>query len=94
MSPPIPTPALLRAAPQLAALAILDAALLTAEEALLAHYPSLGELDATLHAERAPPDGCLVPVLVARFDELHHLLDRYHAAVQAALHAPDDGFPF
>jgi hypothetical protein len=89
MSAAVPTPALLRAAPQLAALAILDAALLTAEEALLAHY-----LDATLHGERAPPDGCLVPVLVARFDELHHLLGRYHAAVQTALVAPDDDFPF
>lgn len=94
MSAPIPTPALLRAAPQLAALAILDAALLTAEEALLAHYPRLGEIDAILHGERAPPDGCLVPVLVARFDELHHLLGRYHAAVHTALAAPDDDFPF
>lgn len=41
----LPTPAQLRAAPELAALAILDAALITAEEALLAHHPDLGDLD-------------------------------------------------
>jgi len=89
----IPTPAQLRAAPQLAALAILDAALVTAEEVLLAHHPALGDLDGALHGDRAPPDGSLVPILVARFDELHHLLGRYHAAVRAALAAADD-FPF
>jgi hypothetical protein len=89
----VPTPAQLRAAPQLAALAILDAALVTAEEALLAHHPGLGDLDGFLHGDRAPPDGVLVPILVAHFDELHHLLGRYHAAVREGLAAPDD-FPF
>jgi hypothetical protein len=90
----IPTPAQLRAAPQLAALAILDAALLTAEEVLLAHHPDLGDLDAVLQRERAPPDDALVPILVAHFDALHHLLGRYHAAVRTALLAPNDDFPF
>jgi hypothetical protein len=90
----LPTPAQLRAAPQLAALAILDAALVTAEEALLAHHPDLGDLDGVLHGGRAPPDGALVPILVAHFDELHHLLGRYHVAIRAALLAQDDGFPF
>lgn len=90
----LPTPAQLRAAPQLAALAILDAALVTAEEVLLAHYPELGSLDGVLNGERAPPDGDLVPILVAHFDELHHLLGRYHLAVRAALLAPSDDFPF
>jgi hypothetical protein len=81
----LPTPAQLRAAPELAALALLDAALVTAEEALLAHHPGLGDLDGVLHGERAPPEASLVPILVARFDELHHLLARYHLAVRAAL---------
>jgi hypothetical protein len=88
----LPTPGLLRAAPQLAALAILDAALVTAEEALLAHHP-VGDLDGVLHGDRAPPNGDLVPILIARFDELHHLLGRYHAAIRAALVSPSDDFP-
>lgn len=90
----LPTPAQLRAAPQLAALAILDAALVTAEEALLAHHTDLGDLDGLLHGDRAPPDDGLVPILVAHFDELHHLLGRYHAAVRASLNAPADDFSF
>jgi hypothetical protein len=88
----LPPPALLGAAPQLAALAILDAALLTAEEVLIAQHPDVdfdGDLDG-----RTPTDATfLAPVLVARFDELHMLLERYDAAVKAALLAPDD-FPF
>jgi hypothetical protein len=50
----IPTPAQLRAAPELAALAILDAALITAEEALLAHRPDIGDLDGFTVSERRP----------------------------------------
>ena len=90
----VPTPALLSAAPHLAALAILDAALFTAEEVLLANHPALGDLDAVLHGERAPPEGSLIPILVAHFDELRHLLRRYHLTVQADLLARDDDFPF
>lgn len=90
----IPTPALLRAAPQLAALVVLDAALVMAEEVLLAHHPALEGLNGVLHGERAPPDGSLVPILIARFDELHHLLGRYYVALRAALRAAHDDFPF
>jgi hypothetical protein len=90
----VPTPALLSAAPHLAALAILDAALLTAEEVLLARHPALGDLDAFLNGERAPPQGSLIPILIAHFDELRLLLRRYHLAVQADLLAPDDDIPF
>jgi hypothetical protein len=95
----IPTIAQLRSAPQLAALAILDAALVTAEEALLAHHPVLDNLDEAVYDAvrcRDPPslDGALVPVLVARFDELHHLLGRYHLAVRNAQIAQNDDFPF
>jgi hypothetical protein len=90
----VPTPALLSAAPHLAALAILDAALFTAEEVLLARHPALADFNAVLHGERAPPPGPLIPILVAHFDELRHLLRRYHLAVQADLLAQDDDFPF
>jgi hypothetical protein len=90
----IPTPVELRAAPELAALAILDAALITAEEVLLAHHPDIGDLDGILYGERAPPDDSLVPILVAHFDELHYLLGRYHGAVRAARLTPNDGIPF
>jgi hypothetical protein len=90
----IPTPVLLRAAPHLAALAILDAALIAAEEVLLVHYPAQHDIDAVLNGERAPPDGSLIPILIAHFDELRHLLGRYQLAVQADLLAADDHFPF
>ena len=88
----LPTPLLLGAAPQLAALAILDAALLTAEEVLIAHYPCV-DFDGDLDGRTPADDTFLAPVLVARFDELHMLLERYDAAVKAALLDPDD-FPF
>ena len=87
---PIPTPVLLRAAPHLGALAILDAALFTAEEVLLAHHTELTDLEGILDGGRAPPAGCLVPVLVAHFDELRHLLGRYRIEVRTALFADDD----
>jgi hypothetical protein len=93
VSPKIPTPTLLRAAPHLAALAILDAALATAEELLLAHHPAL-QIDAILKGERAPSDSSLIPIFIAHFDELRDLLGRYHLAVQADLLALDDSFPF
>jgi hypothetical protein len=68
----VPTPGLLRAAPHLAALAILDAALITAEEVLLVHDPVSYDIDAVLNGERAPPDGSLIPILIAHFDEIFH----------------------
>jgi hypothetical protein len=95
MSSPIPPPSALREAPQLAALAVLDAALLTAEATLLAHHTELEDLDALLRGERPLPDGCLAPILLAHFDELHYLLGRYQLAVHdAALLRTDDPIPF
>ena len=88
----LPTLELLRAAPELAALVILDAALVTAEETLLAHHPA-ADLDGDLPADPLP-DGVLAAVLIARFDELHHLLGRYHLAVKSARLAANDDFPF
>lgn len=95
----LPTLAQLRAAPALAALTILDAALVTAEEALLAHHPVLDHLDDALYdgalcGDSPALDGALVPILIARFDELHHLLGRYHLAVRTSLLAPNADFPF
>lgn len=90
----LPTPAQLLAAPQLGALAILDAALVTAEEVLLAHHPALEEIDGDLHDDSSPPDGYLVPVLLARFEELHFLLGRYDVAVKKALLVAYDDIPF
>lgn len=88
----LPTLDLLRAAPELAALVILDAALVTAEETLLAHHPA-ADLDGDLPRD-GPPDGLLVAVLIARFDELHDLLRRYHLAVRSTRRATNDDFPF
>jgi hypothetical protein len=39
-------------------------------------HPALHDLDLVLHGERAPPDGALVPILIAHFDELRYLLQR------------------
>jgi len=88
----LPTLDMLRAAPELGALVILDAALVTAEETLLAHHPA-ADLDGDLPGD-APPDGVLAAVLIARFDELHHLLGRYQIAVRSARRAANDDFPF
>jgi hypothetical protein len=93
-SAPLAPFALWRAAPQLPALAILDAALMTAGEVLLAHYPTLDKSDAVFDTNRAPPDHCLVPILLAHLDELHYLLGRYQVAVQDAHAAADDDIPF
>lgn len=90
----LPTPALLRAAPQLASLALLDAALLTAEEMLLAHHPAREDFDGDVHGPSPPPDRMLAAILVARCDDLHHLLGRYYAAVQRSLLTPNDDIPF
>ncbi len=91
----VPTPMLLRVAPHLAALAILDAALIAAEEVLLANHPALRDLDLVLNGDRAPPpEGSLIPILIAHFDELRDLLRRYNLVVQADILAPDDDIPF
>jgi hypothetical protein len=89
----LPPPAHLRAAPQLAALALLDAALLTAEDVLLAHYPDAA-FDRDFDGLAATTHALLAPILVARFDELRLLLERYDAALRATLRASDDDIPF
>jgi hypothetical protein len=74
------------------------AALVIAEEALLAHHPVIDDLDDALYdgallGDSPPLDAALVPILIARFNELHHLLGRCHVAVRLALLAPNDDFP-
>jgi hypothetical protein len=94
MTPAIPSPLSLREAPQLAALAVLDASILTAEAMLLAHHSELEDLAHIFHPERAPPDTFLVPILLAHFDELRYLLDRYRLAIRDALLGLHDPIPF
>jgi hypothetical protein len=88
----LPPPGLLLAAPQLAALTILHAALLTAEDMLIAHYPDV-DYDGDRDGDPITADIFLVPILVARLDELRHLLERYYAAVKDSF-LPRDDFPF
>ena len=92
----IPIAVLLRSAPQLAALAILDSALTTAGDVLLAHCPEPAEpddphLDALLLGD---PDRSLVPLLLAHFDELQFLIGRYQIAIRTSVVEAYDDIPF
>lgn len=74
--------------PQLAALAILDAALMAARAALIAEHPDVGPLG--LHAaEPSRPLVIIAALLVERTAELRHLLSRYRRAIDA-FHADQD----
>jgi len=74
--------------PQLAALAILDAALMAARAALIAEHPDVGPRG--LHAaEPSRPLGISAARLVERIAELRHLLTRYRRALDAG-HADHD----
>ena len=73
----IPSARELRVTPERAALALLAAALSTAEETLLACHPGIDDLD-TIEMGRAPaPEDTLAYLLVARFRDVHDLLDAY-----------------
>jgi hypothetical protein len=90
---PIPSSQLLLAAPELAALAVLDAALATAEQVLFAYHPALDDLGGTFQG-RPPPLRCSVAaILVVRFEELQGLLAWYRLAAQPRPQ-DDDDFPF
>lgn len=68
--------------PQLAALALLDAALLAARAALIAEHPDAGPRG--LHAAQpAPPRVLIAARVVERTTELRHLLTRYRRAIDA-----------
>ncbi len=75
-------------APQLAALAILDVALMAARAALIAEHPDVGPRG--LHAaEPARPLGIITALVIARTAELRPLLTRYRRALDA-VHADHD----
>ena len=73
-------PNAVRLQPELAALAILDAALLASHAALLAEHPAAGPR--TLHsAEPAPSLTPIAALLIQRSAELRRLLSRYQRVI-------------
>jgi hypothetical protein len=82
-------------APERQSLAMLQAALLVAEQALLAEHPT-----ALRHDEPRifdPPTLALARELLACSSELRHVLDRYQKAVEhaaALVHFHQDDIPF
>lgn len=92
MAMAVPTPRDLWAAPELAVLAILDAALAAAAEVLFAYHPGLHDLAGTYQGRAPPLCGALAAILVSRFEELRDLLAWYRLAVQSP--PSDDDFPF
>jgi hypothetical protein len=68
--------------PQLAALAILDAALMVARAALIAEHPDVGPRGRHA-AEPARPLGIITALVIARTAELRPLLTRYRQALDA-----------
>lgn len=89
----LPRPDDLHAAPERAALALLDAALAVARAALLAENPEVASLGDPERG-RAPPLTCVLAArLVARGDDLHELLARYLGALDE-LDRDDEPLPF
>ena len=87
--PPSPTPPDLVAAPELAALALLDAALRVAVYALVAEHPTLID-----ELRRHGDDGRVVDladVICRRALSLGDLIERYVSATRAAFVSPSRG---
>ena len=84
--------------PELAALAILDAALMASRAALIAEHPNAGHRRGRLHSpEPSPPLIGLATLLLERTAELRRLLTRYGRARDTSRPDQDDGqieFPF
>ncbi len=89
----LPRPDDLLAAPERAALALLDAALAVARAALLAENPEVATLGDPEHGCDPPLTCVLAARLVARGDALHQLVARYLAAVDD-LDRDDEDLPF
>lgn len=89
----IPSARELRATPERAALALLSAALSTAEETLLARHPEIDELDTPDGGHAPLPADTLAYLLVARFHDLHDLLDAYRSS-RLPPRCPASNFPF
>jgi hypothetical protein len=77
----LPRPADLGAAPERAALALLDAALAVARAALLAHNPDVVSLGDPRYGRDPPRTTLLAARLAARTDALHDLVAAYLAAL-------------
>jgi hypothetical protein len=75
--------------PQLAALAILDVALMAARAALIAEHPDAGPRGAHV-AEPSRSRVIIAARLVARTAELRQLLTRYRRAIDDAVPADQD----
>jgi hypothetical protein len=92
---PTPDAKELRDIPELAVLAVLDAALASAQQALVAYNPDAWDSFPTREG-RIPPLRCvLASLLVTRIDELAELFDWYRLAVRPLPHpSPDDDIPF
>jgi hypothetical protein len=77
----LPRPVDLEAAPERAALALLDAALAVARAALLAHNPDVVSLGDPHYGRDLPRTTLLAARLAARTDALHELVAAYLAAL-------------
>jgi hypothetical protein len=93
-NPPRLLPQIIRAAPELAVLALLDDAARTALVALLAQHPTLADLG----GPREPPTLRRARRLAAATSALRDALDRYREGVMGDLadvpDSPDDDLPF
>jgi len=89
----LPRPDDLNDAPERAALALLDAALLVARAALLAENPEVAILGDPQHGRAPPLTALLAARLVARLTTLHDLIAAYLAAVDD-LSDDDHDMPF
>jgi len=89
----LPRPDALAAAPERAALALLDAALSVATAAVLAENPDVAVLGDPEHGRDPPLTTQLAARLAVRADALHHLVAAYLAAVED-LDRHDDDLPF
>jgi hypothetical protein len=89
----LPRPDDLNAAPERAALALLDAALSVARAALLAENPEVAILGDPEHGRDPPLTALLAARLAARASTLHDLIVAYLAAVDD-LSDDDHDMPF
>ena len=83
MTPPhyLPTADQLGDAPELAAVAVLDAALRVTRMALLVNNPDLGDPDVALDPQPPALISALALLLVDRVDELHRMITWYRIAL-------------
>ncbi len=83
--------------PELAALALLDAALMASRAALIAEHPTAGHRRGLHPPEPSPPLIGIATLLLERTAELRRLLTRYGRALDTSRPNQDDGqaeFPF